>query len=121
MAHTRQGTRTRKRRDEAEVKAAVLARKYALSPLRERLRGQTRGWLMGRLAQQYGMRVKLPLLYAYLNGYARLPRLMLLAICQIAEMDEGMVLGRVADEALLIQQPRTRGTRTQRRKTASAS
>ena len=115
MAHTRA------RRDEAEVKAAVMARKYALAPLREKLRGQTRGWLMGRLAQQYGMRVKLPLLYAYLNGYARLPRLMLLAICKIADTDESAVLGRVADEALLIQQPRTRRQQpAQKRKTASA-
>lgn len=94
----------------------MLARKYALAPLREQLRGQTRGWLMGRLAQQYGMRVKLPLLYAYLNGYARLPRLTLTAICQIAGTTESAVLGRIADEALLIQQPRTR---KQRRKAAS--
>lgn len=97
-------------------------RRYALEPLKTALarEGRTQTWLARQLGERIGIQVAISTLNNYVMGHARIPRNVLSAACWIAGARENDVLGRVADEALLIQQPRTRKQQpAQRRKTAS--
>ena len=95
--------------DEA-IQAVKVARKYALEPLREALarEGRKQAWLREQLRERVGITVKPAAFSNYLNGYARIPRNVLSMVCWIAGAQERDILARVADEAVLIQQPRKR-------------
>lgn len=102
----------------------VVTRRYALAPLRDALvrEGRSRPWLMRQLGERVGIQIKLPLLYAYLNGYARVPRNVLSAACWIAGAQERAITERIADEAVLFQQPakaKQKRQRSQARRKAS--
>ena len=97
----------------------IAARKYALEPLKAVLRreGRTQAWLARQLGERVAMQVSRRQLSDYLNGYARIPQRVLSAACWIAGAREADVMTRIADEEVLLQQPRKT---SERRRTASA-
>ena len=104
---------------EALWRRQVALRREAMAPLKAALvrEGRSQTWLLRELKARVRISLSVSLLRAYLNGYARIPQRVLSAACWIAGVQESAITVRVDDEALLIQQPRTR---KQRRKTASA-
>lgn len=82
----------------------VKQRRAAMAMIKDELarRERTQTWLIRRLAEK-GIETSRQTLSNYLNGYRRVPRVLLAEACAITGTTMERILAAIGDEAVLIQ------------------
>ncbi len=89
----------------ASTADAIEQRRAAMAAIKQELarRERTQAWLIKRLGEKGITSISRQMMCNYLNGYRRVPRVLLAEACTITGTTMERILAAIGDEALLVQ------------------